>query len=206
MDLSTTGRGRSRRAQAGVGTLILLIALLLIAAVAAGVFFEVSQTFQGQSSETGEDVRQQLTGELSVVAATGDVTTVRGTTGVSRVRLIVTAGGSGQRLAVDESLLIWAGPDGTYRLTAAADPDDPASIDGEQFAYTVARDEDGSAPIVNSRGDRIAVVVDPGSFGDSAVLAAGESVSVTIVSTTGSRTVVRLSVPTTLSDGDSVTL
>ncbi|MEZ3144874.1 archaellin/type IV pilin N-terminal domain-containing protein [Halobaculum sp. MBLA0143] len=206
MDPSTTGRGRSGRAQAGVGTLILLVALLLIAAVAAGVFLEVSQVFQSQSSETGEDVRQQLTGELSVVAATGDVTTVGGTTGVSRVRLIVTAGGSGQRLAVDESLLVWAGPDGTYQLTAADDADNPATIDGEQFAYTAVRDEDDSAPIVNSRADRIALVVDPGTFGGSAVLEAGESVTVTIVSTTGSRTVVRLSVPTSISDGESVAL
>lgn len=206
MDLSTTGRDRSRRAQAGVGTLILLIALLLVAAVAAGVFLEVSQVFQSQSSETGEDVRQRLTGQLSVVAATGDVNTVGGTTGVSRVRIIVTAGGAGQRLAVDESLLVWAGPDGTYQLTVAADADNPSSIDGAEFAYTVARDEDGSAPVVNSQDDRIGVVVDPGSFGDNAVLAAGESATVTLVSTTGSRTVVRLSVPTTLSGRDSVAL
>ena len=206
MGQSPTGRGRSRRGQAGVGTLILLIALLLIAAVAAGVFLEVSQVFQSQSSDTGEDVRQQLTGKLSVVAATGQVDTVGGTTGVSRVRLIVTAGGNGQRLAVDESLLIWDGPDGSYQLTAAADPDNPASVGGAEFAYVAERDADGSAPIVNSRGDRFAVVVDPGSFGDSAVLEAGESATVTFVSSTGSRTVVRLSVPTSLSGRDSVVL
>jgi len=199
-------RAERRRAQAGVGTLILLVALLLIAAIAAGVFLNVSQVFQGQSEETGEAVRERFTGELSVVATTGNVTTVDGTTGVDRVRFIVTTGGSGQRVAIDETLVVWAGPDGSYQLTAAADPDDPASIDGSEFAYVVEQDNDGSAPILNARSDRIAVVVRVGSFGTDAVVEPGDAVSVTFVTPDGSQTVVRISVPQSVSGRDSVVL
>lgn len=206
----TTRGGQSRserqRAQAGVGTLILLIALLLIAAIAAGVFLNVSQVFQGQSEETGEAVREQLTGEVSVVATTGNVTTVDGTTGVDRVRFILTVGGSGQRLAIDETLVVWAGPDGSYQLTAAGDPDNPASIDGSEFAYVVEQDNDGSAPILNARSDRIAVVVRVGSFGTDAVVEPGDAVSVTFVTPDGSQTVARISVPQSVSGRDSVVL
>jgi len=202
----TTPERSGRRAQAGVGTLILLIALLLIAAVAAGVFLNVSQVFRGQSEETGEAVREQLTGEVSVVATTGNVATVDGTTGVDRVRFIVTAGGSGQRLAIDDTLVVWAGPDGSYQLTAAADPDNPASIDGSEFAYVPERDTDDSAPIVDSRSDRVAVVVSVGSFGTDAVVEPGDAVSATFVTPDGSQTVVRISVPQSLSGRDSVVL
>ena len=198
-------RAEHRRAQAGVGTLILLIALLLLAAIAAGVFLNISQVFQGQSEETGEAVREQLTGEVSVVATTGNVTS-DGTTGVDRVRFIVTVDGSGQRLAIDETLVVWAGPDGSYQLTAAADPDNPASIDGSEFAYVVEQDSDDSAPIVNSRSDRIAVVVSVGSFGTDAVVEPGDAVSVTFVTQDGSQTVVRISVPQSVSGRDSVVL
>ena len=207
-DTTRGGQSRSerRRAQAGVGTLILLVALLLLAAIAAGVFLNVSQVFQGQSEETGEAVREQLTGEVSVVATTGNVTTVDGTTGVDRVRFILTVGGSGQRLAIDETLVVWAGPDGSYQLTAAADPDNPASIDGSEFAYVVEQDNDGSAPILNARSDRIAVVVRVGSFGTDAVVEPGDAVSVTFVTPDGSQTVVRISVPQSVSGRDSVVL
>ena len=207
-DTTRGGQSRSerRRAQAGVGTLILLVALLLLAAIAAGVFLNVSQVFQGQSEETGEAVREQLTGEVSVVATTGNVTTVDGTTGVDRVRFIITVGGSGQRLAIDETLVVWAGPDGSYQLTAAADPDNPASIDGSEFAYVVEQDNDGSAPILNARSDRIAVVVRVGSFGTDAVVEPGDAVSVTFVTPDGSQTVVRISVPQSVSGRDSVVL
>ena len=207
-DTTQGGQSRSerRRAQAGVGTLILLVALLLLAAIAAGVFLNVSQVFQGQSEETGEAVREQLTGEVSVVATTGNVTTVDGTTGVDRVRFIITVGGSGQRLAIDETLVVWAGPDGSYQLTAAADPDNPASIDGSEFAYVVEQDNDGSAPILNARSDRIAVVVRVGSFGTDAVVEPGDAVSVTFVTPDGSQTVVRISVPQSVSGRDSVVL
>lgn len=185
---------------------MLLVALLLLAAIAAGVFLNVSQVFQGQSEETGEAVREQLTGEVSVVATTGNVTTVDDTTGVDRVRFIITVGGSGQRLAIDETLVVWAGPDGSYQLTAAADPDNPASIDGSEFAYVVEQDNDGSAPIVNARSDRIAVVVRVGSFGTDAVVEPGDAVSVTFVTPDGSQTVVRISVPQSVSGRDSVVL
>ncbi len=207
-DTTRGGQSRSerRRAQAGVGTLILLIALLLIAAIAAGVFLNVSQVFQGQSEETSEAVREQLTGEVSVVATTGNVTTVDGTTGVDRVRFILTVGGSGQRLAIDETLVVWAGPDGSYQLTVAADRDNPASIDGSEFAYVVEQDNDGSAPIVNARSDRIAVVVRVGSFGTDAVVEPGDAVSVTFVTPDGSQTVARISVPQSVSGRDSVVL
>ena len=207
-DTTRGGQSRSerRRAQAGVGTLILLVALLLLAAIAAGVFLNVSQVFQGQSEETGEAVREQLTGEVSVVATTGNVTTVDGTTGVDRVRFIITVGGSGQRLAIDETLVVWGGPGGSYQLTAAADPDNPASIDGSKFAYVVEQDNDGSAPILNARSDRIAVVVRVGSFGTDAVVEPGDAVSVTFVTPDGSQTVVRISVPQSVSGRDSVVL
>lgn len=196
---------RSRRAQSGIGTLIVLIALLLIAALAAGVFLNVSQVFQSESAETGEEVRGRVTGAVSVVATVGNVTTVNGTTGVDRVRFIVTTASASQRIQLRDLLVVWAGPDGSYQLTAASDFDNVGALDGEEFAYVVERDGDDSAPLLNSRDDRVAVVVNVSTFGEDRLLPAGDDASATFVTGSGSRTVVDFTVPTT-AEGDSTVL
>lgn len=53
--------GRSRRAQIGIGTLIVFVAMVLVAAIAAGVLINTAAFLQSQSEETGEQSNQRVT-------------------------------------------------------------------------------------------------------------------------------------------------
>ncbi len=50
----------SRKAEMGVGTLIVFIAMLLVAAVAAGVLIQTASALQEKSLSTGQQARQQI--------------------------------------------------------------------------------------------------------------------------------------------------
>ena len=60
---------RNRKAQVGIGTLIIFIAMILVAAVAAGVLLRTSGSLQTKATATGE----QATEEVSTSLTVGDV-------------------------------------------------------------------------------------------------------------------------------------
>lgn len=74
-------RGIDFRAQVGIGTLIVFIAMILVAAIAAGVLINTAGFLQSKSETTGQQSSDQVSNRLMVVSATGEV-------GPSGVRLV----------------------------------------------------------------------------------------------------------------------
>ena len=77
------------RGQVGIGTLIIFIALVLVAAVAAGVLVQTSGLLQAQAESTGEDAQSEVGNQISVVSATGTVGESGGDKAVDEVNLVV---------------------------------------------------------------------------------------------------------------------
>ena len=67
----------TRKAEMGVGTLIIFISLLLVAAVAAGVLIQTAGSLQQQALSTGS----QATGQISTNAIALEVSATDGTSG-----------------------------------------------------------------------------------------------------------------------------
>ena len=63
----------NNRAQVGIGTLIVFIAMVLVAAIAAGVLVDTAGFLQNKAQDSGEDSTQKVTDRIDIVESYGTV-------------------------------------------------------------------------------------------------------------------------------------
>src|SRR6056297_1420666 len=63
------------RGQVGIGTLIIFIAMVLVAAVAAGVLINTAGLLESSASDTASDSQAQVSNQVTVVSASGETGT-----------------------------------------------------------------------------------------------------------------------------------
>lgn len=85
---------------AGVASLIVFIALVLVAAIAASVILDVSGALEQQASQTGEDAVDQLSSTLLILDVNGDVN--ENADGLDSVSYVVTTAAGSAPLNLDD--------------------------------------------------------------------------------------------------------
>ena len=136
------------RGQVGIGTLIVFIALVLVAAIAAGVLINTAGFLQTQAQSTGEESTQQVSTNLVFLSSTGTVATDSGgPSGVKEVNTTVQLGPGSSSINLNESTVSVFTDNGTaVEFDGVNDPSatDPAAISLETPSNTVLSTDSSS--------------------------------------------------------------
>jgi len=204
---SLNDQARDDRGQVGIGTLIVFIAMVLVAAIAAGVLINTAGFLQSSSQATGQGASDATSNRLQVISATG---TSLSDNGVGVVNLNVKRGPGASNVDLETTTIEWVGPTGSfYQLAESGAQGNP---DG-RFSIEPIQDSDDSSPVLNDQEDRLKIQLDLGdpnvvtganTFGEE--LGEGESATIRITTASGSSTTVEVIVPPTISGTSAVQL
>jgi flagellin-like protein len=191
---------KTDRGQVGIGTLIVFIAMVLVAAIAAGVLINTAGFLQSQSEKTGEESTSQVSDRLQAVAITGDNISSEE---IGTINVTVSQSPGAQDINLENVTAQWVGPGGTFNLVNESVVDD-TTTNKEYFSTEPFKDADGSHPTLNDADDRLVMTFYPGRFSER--LGEGEEVELRLTAQSGSTSIVRISAPQSLNGLSAVAL
>jgi len=190
------------RGQVGIGTLIVFIAMVLVAAIAAGVLINTAGLLQTQAEATGEESTEQVSDRINIQSATGNVTD-SGDIDQFNLTLTKSAGAGDIQLNETSYQIVTDGAVKTGVLSGNA------TVIGAITSETPDN-------VITDRSDRYEVQFNISTVGGAptypdqeiigTALQGGESVRVTLTTAAGALTVAELRVPDSLVDKSAVSL
>ncbi|WP_332897797.1 archaellin/type IV pilin N-terminal domain-containing protein [Haladaptatus sp. CMSO5] len=179
------------RGQVGIGTLIIFIAMVLVAAVAAGVLINTAGLLQSRAEDTGADAQAQVSNQINVISATGVVDTTDAE--VDTVTLLVKKSPGSDPVDLSAATIQYVSD--TSDATLTFETGTAAGADNFEILY--ANDTDASVTVLDASSDRLKIVLDTTAIEGSG-LGEGEHATLRIVDQSGATTTYGVNVPDTL--------
>jgi len=157
---------KDNHAQAGIGTLIIFIAMVLVAAVAAAVLISTSGTLQQKAQKTGTEAIAETSSNIVVDTVVGERATDI-TTNLETYKIIVKPSAGTGRIDLNQLRISAKDKDTTATLSNAA------TAGATTFNITELRDEDnsfnatGNIYVIDS-GDLVQITIDGTAAGIAA--------------------------------------
>jgi flagellin-like protein len=189
------------RGQVGIGTLIVFIAMVLVAAIAAGVLINTAGFLQSSAEQSGQESQEQVTNRLAVQSTTGIVS---GET-VTQIEVNVKQAPGADDINLEEMSIRYLAADGAADLTY----DSAASAGDSNFGLSIIKDDPNNEYTLDDTGDIMKITIDlaadPGTAAMDA-LEPGETAELEITTESGGSTTELISVPDSLSGSSAVDL
>ena len=197
------------RGQVGIGTLIVFIAMVLVAAIAAGVLINTAGFLQSSAEETGQQSSDQVTNRVEVVNAVGTVNN----NAIEKVSITIKKAPGAGNIDLEAAIVQMVHSSGSYDLTYETFSTD-GTHSGSDFAVSEVQDRggdslsDGGGAVLNDPADRAKIIIDVDNSNliGSNGLEEGDTATIRVNTQSGGTTEVRLVVPETLSGSSAVTL
>ena len=202
------------RGQVGIGTLIVFIAMVLVAAIAAGVLINTAGFLQSQAEATGEESTDLVSERIDVTSTVGIVEDDSDPANLSEIRVGVAGAAGSDQIDLSSATIQAVGPNGQENLIFTDSNESVDDGDGNLIGESDASEiPEGGFAVQNSSGEfvsgseavlnddeRFTVVFNPEEepFGDEEeglVFGESDQSSLDIVSPSGATTSVELRAP-----------
>ncbi len=196
LDLET--ESNTDRGQVGIGTLIVFIALVLVAAVAAAVLIGVADDLQDQGEQTSSESIDEVSNQVRVTSVYG----VTGTDGdVEELNFNVSKASGADDVDLQRATIDYLGPEGQEVLTYTEDTPDPGEFTVEEY-----NDVNDSLPVLTERDDQAKVIIELNDSDVPGELSAGEEFEFTVVTEGGASTTNTVVIPSIVDEDSTIKL
>ena len=192
----------NNRGQVGIGTLIVFIAMVLVAAIAAGVLINTAGLLQTQAEATGEETQEQVSDRLQVQSTTGTVhEQPSGNYIINTTNVTVTKSPGAGDIQLDNV---------SYQMVTSGEVVTGVLTDDAITIGNITSETNDN--VITDRADRyeIEFVLTDISASSTQVLdenvEGGDSITLTLTTAPGASTVEEMRVPSSLVDRNAVTL
>ncbi|HEY9204835.1 MAG TPA: archaellin/type IV pilin N-terminal domain-containing protein [Candidatus Methanoperedens sp.] len=140
---------KNNKADVGIGTLIVFIAMVLVAAVAAAVLIQTSGVLQQKAQQTGKEATSEVASNLKISSVIGKTDSNNSKVQYLNISLELAAGGS----SIDFSKVVVKYINETASTTLNLQTNGASGATASLFNYTEERVGSGSANTVLQSGD-----------------------------------------------------
>ncbi|THE62947.1 flagellin [Salinadaptatus halalkaliphilus] len=191
----------TERGQVGIGTLIVFIAMVLVAAIAAGVLINTAGMLQTQAEATGEESTQQVSDRLEIVSTSGEIDE---SNEVNQLKFVMAMAPGSDPIDLNQTTAQFIGEQGEEMKAINADESGGGGTN--DYVELIQGVDDEDEPVLTDTSDRVELIFDVDGDGENGLdwdpLEEGEQLTVIFTTDAGASTQTEIRVPTTITDED----